>query len=133
MLNDGHSAAIGSTPAVWTGRKVVFGIRPEAVQSDPEVGLPCLVSLVEPTGSETHLIAHAGHTEIVVVLKERMRIHEGDTVKFSFDTAQAHFFDPESGQRLAAAEDRTRSPRRSAMGGIAGLQGSLREGLQSAP
>jgi hypothetical protein len=31
-----------------------------------------------------------------------MRIHEGDTVKLSFDTAQAHFFDPESGQRLAA-------------------------------
>ena len=45
----------GSTPAAWTGRKVLFGIRPETVRLDPEAGLPCLVSLVEPTGSETHL------------------------------------------------------------------------------
>ena len=63
--------------------------------------LESVVSLVEPMGSETHLIAHAGETEIVAVLKERMRIYEGDTVRLSFDTAQAHFFDPESGQRLS--------------------------------
>ena len=31
-----------------------------------------------------------------------MRIHEGDTVKLSFDAGQTHFFDPESGQRLEA-------------------------------
>ena len=102
VLPDGHSAAIGSTPTAWTGRKVLFGIRPEAVRLDPEAGLPCLVSLIEPTGSETHLVAHAGQTEIVATLKERMRIHEGDTVKLSFDTVQAHFFDPDSGQRLIA-------------------------------
>ncbi len=101
VLPGGHSAAIGPTPAAWIGRKVLFGIRPEAIRFDPEAGLPCLVSLVEPTGSETHLIARAGQTEIVAVLKERMRIHEGDTIRLSFDTAQAHFFDPESGERLA--------------------------------
>ena len=101
MLPDGHSATIGSTPAAWAGRKVLFGIRPEAVRFDPEAELVSVVSLVEPTGSETHLIAHAGETEIVAVLKERMRIYEGETVKLSFDTAQAHFFDPESGQRLS--------------------------------
>jgi multiple sugar transport system ATP-binding protein len=56
---------------------------------------------VEPTGSETHLIAHAGETEIVAVLKERLRIQERETIRLSFDVAQAHFFDPESGQRLA--------------------------------
>ncbi len=102
VLPDGLSAAVRSTPGGWSGHKVLFGIRPEAVRFDPEAGLSCVVSLVEPTGSETHLIAHAGQTEIVAVLKERMRIHEGETVSLSFDTAQAHFFDPESGQRLAA-------------------------------
>ena len=49
-----------------------------------------------------HLIAHVGETEIVAVLKERLRIHEGETIPVSFDVAQAHFFDPESGQRLTA-------------------------------
>jgi hypothetical protein len=34
------------------------------------------------------------------VLKERMRIREGEIVKLSFDTGQAHLFDPETGQRL---------------------------------
>ena len=103
VLPDGHSAMIGSTPAAWAGRKVLFGIRPEAVRFDPEAALECVVSLVEPTGSETHLIAHAGETEIVAVLKERMRIYEGETVKLWFDSAQAHFFDPESGQRLSVS------------------------------
>ena len=102
VFPDGHSAAIDATPAGWSGRRVTLGIRPENVRLDPVAGLACVVSLVEPTGSETHLIAHAGETEIVAVLKERMRIHEGETVKLSFDAGQTHFFDPESGQRLAA-------------------------------
>jgi multiple sugar transport system ATP-binding protein len=101
VLPDGHAASIGPPPAGWTGRRLIFGVRPEAVRLDPEAGLPCVVSLVEPTGSETHLIARAGQTEIVAVLKERLRIHEGETIRLSLDAAQAHFFDPESGQRLA--------------------------------
>jgi multiple sugar transport system ATP-binding protein len=52
-------------------------------------------------GSETHLIAHLGQTEIIAAIKERVRIREGDNVTLSFDTAQAHFFDSESGQRLS--------------------------------
>jgi multiple sugar transport system ATP-binding protein len=103
ILPGGHAAPIGRSPAGWSGRKVIFGIRPEAVRLDPEGGIPCLVSLVEPTGSETHLIAQTGETEIVAVLKERLRIHEGETIRLSFDVAQAHLFDPESGQRLAAS------------------------------
>jgi multiple sugar transport system ATP-binding protein len=101
VLPDGDAATIGPPPAGWTGRRLIFGVRPEAIRLDPETGLPCVVSLVEPTGSETHLIARAGQTEIVAVLKERLRIHEGETIRLSLDAAQAHFFDPESGERLA--------------------------------
>jgi multiple sugar transport system ATP-binding protein len=101
VLSGGNSTSIGSSPVGWTGRRVIFGVRPENVRLDPEAGLPCVVSLVEPTGSETHLIAHAGETEIVAVLKERLRIHEGETIQLSLDVPEAHFFDPQSGQRLA--------------------------------
>jgi multiple sugar transport system ATP-binding protein len=101
QLPDGHSASIGSAPTGWAGHRVIFGIRPENVRLDPEAGLPCVVSLVEPTGSETHLIAHAGQTEIVAVLKERLRIHEGETIRVSFDVSHGHFFDPKTGGRLA--------------------------------
>jgi multiple sugar transport system ATP-binding protein len=97
---DGTSAAIRSTLAGWEGRPVVFGVRPENVRLDPIGGIDCVVSLVEPTGSETHLIAHAAETEIVAVLRERIRIQEGETVRLSLNTAAAHFFDPVSGERL---------------------------------
>ena len=102
VFPDGSLASIRPTPREWSGRRVIFGVRPEDVRLDPIAGVPCVVSLVEPTGSETHLVAHGGETEIVAVLRERTRVHEGETVKLSFDTEQAHFFDPESGQRLIA-------------------------------
>jgi multiple sugar transport system ATP-binding protein len=101
VLADGRKAAIGPTPSQWAGRAVTFGVRPESVRIDPADGFPCVVSLVEPTGAETHLIAHVGSTEIVAVLKERLRIHEGDTIRLSFAPDQTHFFDPDSGRRLS--------------------------------
>src|SRR5262249_45935453 len=84
LLADGYSVGIGSSAASLAGRQVVFGVRPENVHLDLQTGLPFVVSLVEPTGSETHLVAHAGHTEVVAVLKERFRIHEGETVRLAF-------------------------------------------------
>jgi multiple sugar transport system ATP-binding protein len=99
-LPDGLSTPIAPTPAEWVGRAVVFGIRPESVWIDPVRGLPCKVLLVEPTGYETHLIARAGETEIVAVVRERLEVREGDTINLSLEAAQAHFFDPETGKRL---------------------------------
>ncbi len=100
LLIEGGAIDIGPTPAEWRGRQIIFGIRPENVRLDPQAGLACVVSLVEPTGSETHLIARAGKTEVVAVLKERMRIREGEAVKLAFDPADAHFFDAVTGERL---------------------------------
>ena len=99
-LPGGFAAAIAPAPAAWAGREVVFGVRPEHVSLAPNGGLPCKVSLVEPTGSETHLIAHAGETQIVAVLRERLAVREGDTVSLSLAAERAHFFDPKSGERL---------------------------------
>src|SRR5579884_3283192 len=42
-----------------TGRRAVYGIRPEHFRL-AEDGLPAVVHVVEPTGSETQVIAHAG-------------------------------------------------------------------------
>jgi multiple sugar transport system ATP-binding protein len=104
-LPDGSSTAIAPAPGDWAGRQIVFGIRPEHIHVDPIGGLPCTVSLVEPTGSETHLIAHAGETQIVAVLRERLAVREGDTINLSLAAEQAHFFDPKTGQRLIAGRN----------------------------
>ena len=99
-LPDGFAAAIGDGGLAFAGRDVIFGIRPEHVRVDQARGLPCIVSLVEPTGSETHIVAHAGQTEIIAVLRERLEIREGETIRLSLDARQAHFFETSSGDRL---------------------------------
>ena len=99
-LPGGSSTAIAPAPGDWSGRPIVFGIRPEHIRVDPIGGLPCTVSLVEPTGSETHLIAHAGETQIVAVLRERLAEREDDTINLSLQVEQARFFDPATGRRL---------------------------------
>ena len=101
LFADGQSTPIERAPPAYIGRNVIFGVRPEDIRLDPKDGFPCLVSLVEPMGSETHLVTRAGETEIVVVLRERMAIREGETVRLSLQTARAHFFDANSGRRIS--------------------------------
>jgi multiple sugar transport system ATP-binding protein len=100
-LNGGYSARLSVKPENAEGRPILYGVRPEAVRIDPEHGLPAVVSLVEPTGSETHLIAGVGEIEIVAVLRERLSIKEGETIGLALDAPAAHFFDPDTGARLA--------------------------------
>jgi multiple sugar transport system ATP-binding protein len=102
-LLGGSAVTIGEAARAFVGRDVIFGIRPEHVRYDPGGGLPCTVSLVEPTGSETHVVAHAGQTEIIALLRERTEIHEGETVRLSLDASEAHFFETASGTRLPLA------------------------------
>jgi multiple sugar transport system ATP-binding protein len=99
-LPDGLTATIGDAGRAFAGRDVIFGIRPEHVRVDQARGLPCIVSLVEPTGSETHVVAHAGQTEVIAVLRERVEIQEGETIRLSLDASQSHFFETSSGNRL---------------------------------
>ena len=101
-LPGGGAVTIAEAGRVFAGREVIFGIRPEHVRYDP-VGMPCTVSLVEPTGSETHVVAHSGGAEIIALLRERTDIREGETITLSPDASHAHFFDPDSGRRLSLA------------------------------
>ncbi len=86
-------------PTAQGGRSIPYGVRPEAVRIDPENGLPAVLSLVEPTGPETHMTARVADVEIVAVLRERLFIKEGETIRPTLDAPAAHFFDPETGAR----------------------------------
>jgi len=58
--------------------------------------------VVEPTGSETHVIAKLGETELTCVFRERISAGPGEELKVSFDPEAVHLFDAKGGQRLSA-------------------------------
>jgi multiple sugar transport system ATP-binding protein len=81
------------------GRKITFGIRPEHLLLD-DTGFEAKVAVVEPTGSETHLVLRAAGREIIAVLRERRPIKPGDTIRLRPQAEMAHLFDTGTGLRL---------------------------------
>ncbi|MGQ0611110.1 MAG: ABC transporter ATP-binding protein [Paracoccaceae bacterium] len=87
-------------PGREAGRKVTMGIRPEHLALGGP-GIPAEVVVVEPTGSETHVLARTGTQEIVAVFRERHGFRPGDKITLAPDPALMHLFDQASGQRIA--------------------------------
>ncbi len=86
------------------GAPVVLGVRPEHIFIDPD-GLPAELLLVEPTGSETQVLARlAPHQTVVCVLRERIEAQPGDQVRLGFKASALHVFDPASGVRIAGSD-----------------------------
>ncbi len=82
-------------------RRVVYGVRPEHLRLQPG-GVPLTVQLIEPTGSETQVLARLGGQRLVGAFRERIAARPGDTIAVAADPALVHVFDHESGRRLNA-------------------------------
>ena len=85
--------------ALEDGRGVTVGVRPEHL-SLGEDGIAAAVTVVEPTGSETHVVARSGEQELVSVFHERRSFAPRQEVRFRPKPEALHFFDPESGARI---------------------------------
>jgi len=92
---------IGAAPASSDGRPAVLGVRPEHLRLSPE-GVPAEVVVVEPTGSETQVVARIGGGEIVCLFRDRIQARPGETIHVQPDLAVTHLFDAETGRRLVA-------------------------------
>ncbi len=80
------------------GKPMIYGVRPEHFQLAPE-GLPAKVHVVEPTGSETQVMAEFAGTPITCAFRERVTARPGETIHIVPDPALVHLFDASSGQR----------------------------------
>src|SRR2546421_1054778 len=90
------------------GRAVLLGIRPEHVElaqftsTEEHTGsFPAIIDMVEPMGPETNLYLQTGaHT--VVCRSQRPLEHRevGHRLQFEMNLANAHLFDPESGDHV---------------------------------
>ena len=81
------------------GQPVVLGVRPEDLHLS-DAGLAAVISVVEPTGSETHVVSRAVGTEIVSVFRERHALRPEQAIHLAADPERIHLFDPRSGDRL---------------------------------
>ncbi len=96
---NGARLPITTAPASSNGRPVSYGIRPEHLDF-ADSGIEAEVVVVEPTGSETQIVARVGAQELIAVFRERHQVQPGDTIHLQPRAQVAHLFDKETGQRL---------------------------------
>jgi multiple sugar transport system ATP-binding protein len=56
--------------------------------------------VVEPTGSETQVVARIGTQDIIAVFRDRHEVTPGERIHLRPRASAAHLFDKDTGQRL---------------------------------
>jgi multiple sugar transport system ATP-binding protein len=96
----GTSLPLPQTSNGSAGKPAVYGVRPEHFQLNPS-GLPAIVHVVEPTGSETQVVADFAGASVICAFRERISAKPGETIRIAPDPALVHLFDAATGQRAA--------------------------------
>ena len=84
------------------GRPAVYGVRPEHLRLAEGGGVPLLVQVVEPTGSETQVHGRLGALPMMGAFRERVAAQPGQELAVTADPALVHLFDWDTGARLVA-------------------------------
>jgi multiple sugar transport system ATP-binding protein len=95
---DGLKLPLGA-PNADDGKAAVYGVRPEHFTLADD-GPEAEIQVVEPTGSETLLVAKLGGQNVLAVFRERHPLKPGDTVRLKPDPRLVHLFDQTTGVRL---------------------------------
>ena len=82
------------------GDEVIFGIRPESFRPAGH-GLAGVVAVVEPTGSETHVVVRMAGRDMTAVFRDRVTFKPGDPIILAPDAGAAHIFSKATGMRLS--------------------------------
>ncbi len=98
---EGTSLPLPNTRGVSEGAPIVYGIRPEHFQLSG-AGEPATVSVIEPTGSETQVMAKFAGAPIIAAFRERVSAKPGETIRITADPAMVHLFDAKTGHRMTA-------------------------------
>ena len=83
---------------VRENENLVLGVRPEHLKITDE-GIAANVLVVEPTGSETHVVLDVGAQHITVASRDRISLMPGSPVALTPDMGHMHVFD-ETGRRI---------------------------------
>jgi multiple sugar transport system ATP-binding protein len=100
LLEDGTMLPLPPGVVAGEGAEITYGVRPEHLGLG-ESGLAGKVAVVEPTGSETHVVLRVGARDVVGMFRDRVSFRPGDSLTFAPDAEKVHLFDRASGVRLA--------------------------------
>jgi multiple sugar transport system ATP-binding protein len=95
----GAKLPLATAPASSNGRPVIYGIRPEHLEL-ADAGVEAEVIVVEPTGSETQIVARVGAQDVIAVFRDRHAVSPGEKIRLRPRADAVHLFDKESGNRL---------------------------------
>jgi multiple sugar transport system ATP-binding protein len=82
--------------------RVTLGVRPEHVHL-AEHGWPAVVSVIEPTGSETQITARIGENTVRILVRGRTGVRPGETIHLAARPDDLHVFDDGTGRRRDVA------------------------------
>jgi len=91
--------------SVKDGQEITLGIRPENLilsQKGKKNILTAKVIVIEPTGSETHVVMRFGKQDIVAVFRERHPLEIGQIIHLTYEPEKVHFFDTKTGLNLCS-------------------------------
>ncbi len=95
----GSKLPLKTMPQGAAGQEVIYGIRPEHFELG-EGGLNAEVVVVEPTGSETQVVARLDGHEVIAVFRERQNVKPGDKIPLRPRADAAHLFAKDTGKRI---------------------------------
>ncbi|WRH64552.1 MAG: sn-glycerol-3-phosphate ABC transporter ATP-binding protein UgpC [Fuscovulum sp.] len=100
VLAGGATLPLPPGMKVSDGREVIYGVRPENLAVTPN-GISGTIAVVEPTGSETHVVIRIAGRELVAVFRDRVTHRPGDAITLApLEASEVHIFDKASGARF---------------------------------
>jgi multiple sugar transport system ATP-binding protein len=102
-LEQGVQLSLARHVTAAEGKSIIVGIRPEHLsrdQGNAANAFESVVSLVEPTGSETHVVSQFGKTDIISSFAPSKAPKLGETVRLAVDMDRVCLFDAETGQAM---------------------------------
>ncbi|NQU76379.1 MAG: sn-glycerol-3-phosphate ABC transporter ATP-binding protein UgpC [Planctomycetes bacterium] len=100
--------------AGWSGKEVVLGIRPEAMDmggqgrfAGEENQIPVSIHVIEPLGEKMDIFtATANHPHIVARMDSRRELKPGSAASLHLDMRKVHVFEPgQTGKNLTLTKD----------------------------
>ena len=90
------------------GAKVIFGIRPEAVNDKEGVDrsaktvatFEATVEIIEPAGSDTYVVTQAAGKALTARMRADTHLRVGENHTFAFNLDKAVLFDPQTSRRI---------------------------------